>query len=74
MCDVEWTIEVPFLYTKENTFKILFSERAVTVISTTSEHGKVISIISIIINSTEVPEGKVFLFLMKDEGWSPELI
>lgn len=58
MWDAEWTIEVSFLYTTENTFKVI-------VVSTTSEHGKVISTN---IDSTEVPEGNVFLFLMKDGG------
>ena len=68
--DVECIIVVPFLYATENTFKILFFENVGTVISKTSEHGKVISSN---IEPNEVPEGKDFLFLMKDGGWSPEL-
>lgn len=61
--DSEGTVESPLLYTVEETLKLLFSESAVTVTAATSEHGKVVSVN---IDPNVVPEGRAFLFLMKD--------
>lgn len=57
------TLEVPFLYTNSTTLELLFSEDAVTTTAATSEHGNVVSVN---IDPTLMPEGKAFLFLMKD--------
>ena len=61
--DSDGTIQAPFLYTTEDTLKVLFSEDAVTVTAADSTHGKVVSVD---IDPTVVPEGRAFLFLMKD--------
>lgn len=61
--DADGTLEVPFLYTTEDTFNIIFSESAVTVTPATQTHGK---LISVDIDPNETPEGKAFVFLMKD--------
>ena len=61
--DSDGELEVPLLYTNEDTFSILFGENSVTVTNATQTHGK---LISVNIDPNETPEGRAFVFLMKD--------
>lgn len=61
--DGDETVEAPFLYTNEETLKLLFGEDAVTVTAADATHGKVVSVD---IDPTIMPDGMAFLFLMKD--------
>lgn len=57
------TLEVPFIYTEEETFNVLFGEDAVDVTAATTTTGK---ITAVEISPDNIPEGKAFIFIMKD--------